>query len=321
MVEPQHFENHKVVEFVFGIIKALKRRNIPLKATGVTSRNYKYWEEVGLFKFEKTEVRQNIKLTLPKYVLVSICERLRRDGIHIKNIKELIDYLSTEITKREMEEFLEPNKEKIIIETTIKALEKERKKNFSFHHRTYLEKNLISKMRESFQPISIIDYLIGYTLFTKSQSGVVVSQDVSERDKINIVPLTQEFISNHEIFSQLFSSRFYFISISEILIEYFGAPANYESLLSFNVISDNEKEILLDLRNPKNKEVNLRKLENGELKKTIHREYELDTTIHDVYKKRIDRLFTAEKIIIQSITPREGRDTSVVKGTRSITLK
>lgn len=240
-------------------------REIPLSATGVTSRVFFYWKEKELINYKATkkgDKRERVKLNYFEAFWLMIIKELRVFGIpdkHIKGIRFVLFKTAAQLYKEGL-----ISKEELMRQLGSLSVNGEELSDLNQTFDDYLEG--IEKIPESDLPFLTILGSILSMLILLNDSPVLVLMPNTDPEKMEKIPLILDVVSEYETSTENRASELMNSKISKLTIplrpifeKLFMSGIKNEQFLHYRLITDKENQILNLIQKGDFKEILIKK--------------------------------------------------------------
>lgn len=215
---------------------AINRPTFYLKDLGVTARLLAHWKENGLIPKSNIDGLAWNKLTFIEYIWIKIIQELRKFGMALPMIRNVKEYLFSEI-KTDLPEITQEDisvfKKQALNQTDLN----EEEKKLLIEQLSNPEVIVAMKSFNSFH--NRILMMVQFSLIYHKKIGILINSDGEIRDWIN---------TDQSSYDSAYSQTELFISISNFIFEFINDETKEKYLLPLNLMSKEEVEVLRAIR-------------------------------------------------------------------------
>jgi len=229
--------------------QTINERSMPLRLTGVTSRNLVAWRNKDLFDYpDNIRVQLNFK----EFLWIKIIQSMRNFGISLNVIKSVKSTMDMKIDFKQVSK----KQKEILMEGMISKFKEE-------GYSTEDIKRIASVIETGGLEDFIHSHSIGYTMMdlliitlisTRSRVGFLLFEDEDQ----NCIPWMDSFFDINERTYELWQGNHLFISFNKYLAAFIADENTDKYLLPYNLLSPEEKDILDSVRSGKYKSIEIR---------------------------------------------------------------
>ena len=227
--------------------KVIDERRIPLRLTGVTSRNLVTWKKKNLFDYPDN---LRVKLNFKELLWLKIIQTLRNFGVSLNVIKTLKVILDEEI---DISDSVQIYKSKIMSGLMNELKEKKYSEGELKEIESIFEKQGLEELMKSQSfGFSLMDLLISVMIATRSRIGILLSDDNK------CIPWMDQVFDINENTQSFWQNSHLFISFNKFLVDFLLDEGINDFLLPYEILMPEEKKILDYIRDKEYKSIEIR---------------------------------------------------------------
>jgi DNA-binding transcriptional MerR regulator len=213
--------------------KVIDERRIPLRLTGVTSRNLVAWKQKNLFDYPDN-IR--VKLNFKELLWLKIIQTLRDFGVSLNVIQTIKESLDEEY---DIGDHLQKHKEKLMQG----LLNKLKDSSYTDDELRNIEAAINEEgfgelIKSQIFGFSLMDFLISVMIATRTRIGIMLL------DGNTCIPWMDQFIDINSQTQKFWQNNHLFISFNQYLSEFLLDESINDFLVPYNVLMPDEKTIL-----------------------------------------------------------------------------